>query len=446
MPNQNDSMWTPELLDRGMAMLREHGTINKAAAAMSREVGFPVTYYALRGALRSRGIKPSDVVSGGIGKPLAVGQGGAAVAMAGVPGGTGVLRGADGGLAEKLKKLLLKEALTVPDLADRLDVAPKRVRSVVEELTGAGFNVAIHEGDGSDARLMIETGVGMGRDIRLDAEKFYDPARGECFAFEFGCVSDTHLGSKFFRPEVLQALYDNFALHGIKHVFHGGNYIEGEKHDKFSLIVHGMQGQIDYFLEHYPQREGMTTYFIAGDDHEGWYQQREGIDIGRFTESEARRQGRNDLVNLGYMEADVGIKAPNGTCKLRVMHAGGGSAYAISYTAQKIIEAMEGGEKPSTLLIGHFHKSEYLPAYRNVHCVQMGTTKGQDVFMRKNRLAAHIGGWRCRQLIDKNGVVVEMTATYLPFFNQGYYESMAIDATDGRVQFHGANETYNVVH
>jgi hypothetical protein len=332
--------------------------------------------------------------------------------------------------------------VTAFELANMLDVAPKRVDEIMAELRDTGYNVALQDGAGAETRLMIETDIGSRKDLEIKADKYY----GDAYRFDFGAVSDTHLGSKFYRPEVLNAIYDNFAMHGIKHVFHGGNYIEGEKHDKFGLLVHGMQGQIDYFIDKYPQRKGMTTYFVAGDDHEGWYQQREGIDIGRFTQSEAEKQGRTDLVNLGYMEADVKINVPGGSTKLRVVHAGGGSSYATSYAPQKIIEAMEGGDKPQILLVGHFHKSLLMPAYRNVQCILMGTTKAQDIFMRKLRLAAHVGGWRCSALIAPDGAVIEMTATYLPFFDQGYYESMAVDSSNNTVQFKGANETYNVVH
>lgn len=346
-------------------------------------------------------------------------------------------------LNDKVRKFLLKHTASYVEIANKFDVSPKRAEQIVTALKEAGVSVAIHDAPGSEARLMVEPSKVQQREqLRIVAEKFY----GETYRFEFGAVSDTHLASKFYRPEVLNAIYDNFARHGIKHVFHGGNYIDGEKHDKFGVLVHGMQGQIDYFCREYPQRDGITTYFVAGDDHEGWYQQDTGIDIGRFTESEARKHGRTDLVNLGYMEADVSIKIPGGAAtKLRVMHAGGGSSYAISYSAQKIIEAMDGGEKPDILLIGHFHKSDYLPAYRNVHCIQMGTTKAQDTFMRKRRLAAHVGGWRCAAVIGRDGAVREFTATYLPFFNAGYYESMAVDGENGEVTFLGANETFNVV-
>lgn len=427
MPNQHNSVWLlkPELDQFCKDARRDGMNDTEVADAASRKFRIKLTRWAVQRRLLGAPRGMQDVPESDL--PV----------IASTPT-------AQNELADRIRKLLMKQPLGVYELADRLDVSPKRIQEQVGFLQENGYNVAAHDGDGAQARFMIETGATapLG-ELRINAEKFY----GDTYKIDFGCVSDTHLGSKFYRPEVLNAIYDNFERHGIKHVFHGGNYIEGEKHDKFGLLVHGMQAQIDYFIEKYPAKEGMKTYFVAGDDHEGWYQQREGIDIGRFTESEARRQGRDDLTNLGYMEAEVAVNIPGGAkTKIRVMHAGGGSSYAISYSAQKIIEAMEGGVKPQILLIGHFHKSDYLPAYRNVHCIQMGTTKAQDTFMRKQRLAAHVGGWRCSALLGKDGSVREMSATYLPFFDAGYYESMAIDGASGAVEMLAANETYNVVH
>ncbi len=64
--------------------------------------------------------------------------------------------------------------------------------------------------------------------------------------------------------------------------------------------------------------------------------------------------------------------------------------------------------------------------------------------MRKKRLMAMVGGWRCSALLDNDGVITEFTATYLPFFNRGYFETMAINGDD-RVEFAAPNETFNIV-
>src|SRR5574340_549169 len=339
----------------------------------------------------------------------------------------------------RVRRALMGQVASVTDLANTLDVSPRRVESSISWLREHGFAVATKE-DGAPASVMIGAGAVRRPEIRINADKFYQGTR-----FRFGLVSDTHLCSQHYRPEVLHALYDAFAAQGIRHVFHGGNWIEGDaKFNRFDVTHHGISAQTEFFVREYPKRDGITTYIVSGDDHEGWYQQREGIDVGAYMEMTARKMGRADLVNLGYLEADVAITAKKGQCILRVVHAGGGSAYALSYAPQKIVESYEGGEKPQILVIGHYHKADYM-LYRNVHVFQMGTTKAQDTFMRKKRLSASVGGWSCEALIDDTGTVKSLTSTFHPFFDRGYYEAAAFDLDNDEVSVVEPNQIYSVV-
>ena len=240
--------------------------------------------------------------------------------------------------------------------------------------------------------------------------------------YKFGACGDNHLCSKYERLDVLNALYDYYEQQGITTVYNTGNWIDGEaRFNKTDIHTHGLDNQVDYFIKTYPKRKGITTYFISGDDHEGWYCQREGIDIGYYAQTRAKEQGRNDLVYIGHMEADVILKTKNGQTTLRVQHPGGGSAYAISYTSQKIVESFTGAEKPDVLLIGHYHKAEYL-FVRGVHVVQTATTMAQSPFMRKKRLAAHLGGWVIEMGTDDNGAITKFKSEYLPFYDSDYYK------------------------
>jgi hypothetical protein len=238
----------------------------------------------------------------------------------------------------------------------------------------------------------------------------------------FGFVADTHLGSKYYRPDVLGGLYDWFAAEGVRHVFHGGNWIEGEAKFNFhELAVFGRGPQLNYFLREYPRRDGITTHYVAGDDHEGWYRQREGSNIGQDLEDKARARGRSDLHYLGYVEADVELAAPKGSAVMKVMHGGGGSSYAVSYRPQKIVESFTGGEKPQVLLLGHYHKISY-NLTRNVHVVQGGCTVDQSVFMRKKSIEAHVGGVLIKLKQDKHGSITDFVPHFKTWFDRGYYE------------------------
>jgi hypothetical protein len=159
--------------------------------------------------------------------------------------------------------------------------------------------------------------------------------------FKFGALGDNHLGSKHERLDVLNAAYDLYESEGVTTVFNTGNWIEGEMRLNFHDVnVHGLDDQIDYLLAKYPQKPGITTYFVAGDDHEGWYQRNARIEIGRYLQLRAEAVGRFDLKYLGYVEADVILKSKRGQSVLKVMHPGGGSSYAHSYAPQKIVECV----------------------------------------------------------------------------------------------------------
>jgi hypothetical protein len=244
--------------------------------------------------------------------------------------------------------------------------------------------------------------------------------------FLFGAVADSHLGSKYERLDALNDIYNRFEKAAVDRVFHCGNWIEGEaRFNRTDIKIHGMDAQLDYLADHYPAKPGIVTYAVTGDDHEGWYAQREGIDIGRHAENVMRRAGRNDWVNLGYMEAHIRLVNAN-TGKwvtLAVVHPGGGSAYADSYVVQKILESLDGGEKPAVALYGHYHKM-LAGEYRNVYWALIPSTKDQDVFMRKHKLRSVVGGGIIGLDQDpETGAITGMTPKLWRYFNKGYYEN-----------------------
>lgn len=244
--------------------------------------------------------------------------------------------------------------------------------------------------------------------------------------FLFGALGDSHLCSKYERLDVLESLYDAYAEEGVDRVFHAGNWIDGEApFNRFDLHTHGMDAQLDYLARAYPRRDGIDTYAVAGDDHEGWYSQRNGVDIGRRAVHTMRDAGRDDWHDLGYMECFVRLVNANtgASAMLAVVHPGGGSAYALSYTVQKIVESYEGGGKPAVGLYGHYHKME-AANIRNVWTLQTGTQQDQTPFMRKKRLEAHVGGAIVRLTQDPStGAIVRFAPELLRYFDRGYYEN-----------------------
>jgi hypothetical protein len=148
----------------------------------------------------------------------------------------------------------------------------------------------------------------------------------------------------------------------------------------------GWDAQATRFCKEAP--DTLPTRFITGN-HDESLKKLAGMRPG---EELARR--RPDWEFLGSCSGRVELAAGKGrSCIVDLMHPGGGSSYAISYRSQKLVESIEGGTKPDVLLIGHYHKAEWMPSYRNVCVVQSGCFQWQTPFMRDLALAAHVGGW-----------------------------------------------------
>lgn len=306
----------------------------------------------------------------------------------------------------------LKKPRTLEEAAALVGASPGYVLDRIIELRNAGKN--IHELGGRYSLEAVPVAE-EGRSFTYTSDKDH--------TFRFGISSDQHLGSKYERLDVLERLYDEFAAEGVTRVFNAGNWIDGEdQKNQFDLLVHGLEPQVNYLVDRYPQRDGITTYAIWGEDHEGWFARRESIDMGRFAEAKMLSAGRHDWRDLGFIEAkidlinaDTGMSAP-----MVVMHPGGGSSYAYSYRPQKIVESLQGGEKPGVLIIGHYHKMS-VNLIRNVWTIQAGCSQDQTVFMRKHGLDAHVGGFIVELKQDpETGAIRRCKTDQITFFNRRY--------------------------
>jgi hypothetical protein len=241
--------------------------------------------------------------------------------------------------------------------------------------------------------------------------------------FLFGAAGDLHGASKYTRWDVREDLYRQFVEAGAQCSFDTGNWIDGEcRFNHYDLVASGLDAQCKLLAKQHPRPRKFPTYAVWGDDHEGWYVQREGIDMGKYCQSIMREAG-HDWTDLGFMEAHVILRNANSgkTQTMAVCHPGGGSAYALSYSIQKIIESLEGGEKPAVGLYGHYHKL-WAGNIRNVWCVQTGTQQDQTPFMRKKRLEAHVGGSLVELRQDpKTGAIVSCKPELIRYFNREYY-------------------------
>lgn len=226
----------------------------------------------------------------------------------------------------------------------------------------------------------------------------------------FAIIGDTQIGSKYTQLTHLHNFYDLCAREGIKTVYHTGDLIEGLKMrvgHEYEIYEVSADEMRDDVVANYPKREGITTHFITGN-HDASIYKHVGYDIGQ-----AIAFLRPDMKYLGRDCAVVYI-TPN--CTLELRHPWDGTAYALSYKPQKMIEAMESDSKPNILAIGHYHKAEYI-FHRNVHALQTGCFQGQTPFTRGKGISISLGGWIVTVKVDRNGYIQRFTPEYVPYYS-----------------------------
>jgi hypothetical protein len=309
-------------------------------------------------------------------------------------------------LAKLAVKLLQKAAASPATLASSLGIDSKTLDDVLTEVEKT------HVLDTSGTLLTL-TKPSFGR-IPLGVLQ-----GGEWV--HLGIVGDTHLGCHEERLDALHGMYDIFEREGIKDVLHAGNLVDGyiPKINGATCFVTTPDDQAQYVIDNYPRRDGITTHFITGDDHEGWWI-KEGFNWGAYLQMLAKQQGREDLNYIGHVESDVVIVCPEGETIIKVQHPGGGSSYARSYTGQKQVESFQGGEKPQILIQGHYHVSNYM-VERNVHVISLPGFQDQTVFARKKRLRMEVGGGLLSFTTNPDGSVARCRLEFKMFFDRGYY-------------------------
>ncbi len=293
---------------------------------------------------------------------------------------------------------LLKRPKTREELMEACDISDRVLDAMLEDLKDNGYLI-----DTSGDKLCLAKVTPQAEPQEIDVKW-----KGNR-QIRFGVVSDNHINSKYTQITLLHEAYDRFQREGIKHVYNAGDIDEGEqmrKGHQYECYHQGADDHVDEIVRVYPVREKITTHFITGN-HDASFIKLSGIDIGK--------QIANQRPDMNYLGQDDVIVNLTPHCRLEVMHPGGGSAYAWSYRPQKIVESLEGGTKPNVLLIGHYHKAEYL-FYRNVHILQAGTTQAQTPWMRSKALHASMGCWIVDLDVTDEGQVDACRSTFFPCY------------------------------
>jgi len=235
----------------------------------------------------------------------------------------------------------------------------------------------------------------------------------------FGLIGDTQIGSGYQRLDALLAFYKRCHEESINLILHAGDVLDGwkvYKGQEFELHPYGRSwaDQRTMFSEKVPQIPGVTTVFITGN-HDASFKNLVGMTVG-----EELQRVRPDWKYIGADVGTVALKTKQGQVfNVMLVHPSGGTAYALSYKMQKFIEALGGGTKPDLLAMGHYHKADHLPQYRNVCGIQVGCFQSQTPFMARGGIAAHIGGWIIEVTLgDRKKLTSRIKAEFVSFYEE----------------------------
>lgn len=291
----------------------------------------------------------------------------------------------------------------VVEIADLIDVAPKHVKQAVDALSTKGYRIELGEDDRAVTieRVVPSTGYSFEASPRL--------FEGE--RVRFGVVSDTHLWSREHDLGALHTAYDVFEAEGITEVFHPGDLVCGKgvyRHQINDVLRHTFEEQVQGTIDEYPQRDGIVTRVIGGNhDLEGDFG-KEGADPVKGV-----CNVREDMEYCGRYEAWFDL--PNGG-RIHVLHPGGGGSYAVSYRAQKIAEAYEGGMKPSLTLFGHWHRAGWFEA-RGIQLLLCGTFEGSTSLAKRYGLGPPaLGFYVVECVMAEDGSLVDFWPRWRPFY------------------------------
>jgi hypothetical protein len=231
---------------------------------------------------------------------------------------------------------------------------------------------------------------------------------------KFGLFGDTHIGNINYDPPLMKHYLNETKKQKVDFHLNTGDIFDGWYQNRPSSIFEqnaiGFDRQMAMAVTEF-ERLDAPLYFITGNHSYNTFVRGAGVEAGPYFEDKLRAKGI-DANYLGNAEGEVKFGKD---VKIRLLHPDGGTAYAISYKSQKIVESFTSGSKPQMLAIGHFHKLEYI-FYRNVHTFQTGTLMGQTKFMKGKGIPAHKGFWIVDVYSDNKGNIDKIIPQLYPAY------------------------------
>lgn len=235
--------------------------------------------------------------------------------------------------------------------------------------------------------------------------------------YKFIAFGDSHIGHKQYDGRIMSTIAKVAKDENVDGILCTGDIADGWYQNRPASIFEqdaiGFDNQLEKSVKEFQKLDiGKPIYFITGNHEYNTFVRGAGVEFGEIL---GLRLDRVGIENYYLGNSEGNLKLETGA-KIKMLHPDGGTAYAISYRPQKIIESLQesDGKLPNVALIGHFHKSEYIH-YHGVDTFQTGTLCGQSSYMRNKGLQAHKGFWLIDLYSKKNGRTDKIIPQWFPF-------------------------------
>lgn len=318
----------------------------------------------------------------------------------------------------RIVELTRRAPLSIEALCDELDLAPWRVRELVESANETGYRVELDGGH-----------VGRRPHDESEVAQHSVSVSGADDRRVIAAVGDIHFGSKHHLVAYFQD-YCRYAYdRGAREFLHVGDLLDGVyKHSVWEQSARGYEEQVAVAVEELPSWPDARWHFIQGN-HDETLGEASGLDVGRAIVQSFVAAGRTDVHYLGARGAYVRLVGPGERRGLFVelWHPRDkGNAYAKSYRMQKHIESYAPGQKPDLLLTGHWHQQMYFTT-RGVHALSTGCWQGgQSSFGKSIGGAPAIGSWVIEYGLTPEGTVRHIRPEWCGYFEKEHVRDVEL--------------------
>lgn len=247
----------------------------------------------------------------------------------------------------------------------------------------------------------------------------------------FGLISDLHIGSKFYRPDILHHAAENFKRMNVDFVLNVGDSVEGMSNRAGHVFEVdpikglGISKQAEYMAEEFKQFGDLKVYSIeAQGSHGGWAYKmgNTGLEIGQYlqmvsmcNEDGTIREGGGQYKFIGYDVADFEV---NGII-IRLRHP-------EKLTVEEFVNRLMPGDKPHVAIQGHFHSDVGYSPHRNVHTIDAACMQTQTPFLARLGSVPIMGYWIIEMVVgdcpSETGQGHRVEGVYVESFGQTFIQ------------------------